>query len=91
MLARSRDAFLGQHGASPARLAQLQAESDWAQMARIAHGLKGAAGTIGALELAAQARALEAALSAQDRGSIAALIDSIKAAFATMSGGAASS
>jgi len=87
VLARARDAFLGQHGASPERLAQLNAESDWAQMARIAHALKGAAGNLGALELAARALELEQALQAQDRSRIAALIQSIKGALELMSGG----
>ena len=88
LLARVRDLFLGQHRMAPARLAELEAANAWPEMARIAHALKGAAGTIGALDLEAHAKALEQALSAQDRGSMASLIHSIDAAMQVMSGSA---
>ena len=87
LLARARDLFLNQYRAAPARLAELHSADAWPEMARIAHALKGGAATIGALELAARAKALEEDLHTLDRGRIAARIDSIKAALEAMSGG----
>ena len=86
VLARARDAVLEQHRSTPARLAELHTASAWQEMASTAHALKGGAATIGALDLAAAARALEDALKAQDRGGMAALIRSIAAALDRMSG-----
>jgi len=67
VLARARDAFVEQYASVLLRLEELEALSDWSGLAGIAHGLKGAAGNIGALELAGQAAQLEEAIKARDR------------------------
>ena len=57
--------FVGGHAEDAARIAAARAAGDLEGMRRIAHGLKGSAGSIGALPLAAAATALDAALRAR--------------------------
>jgi two-component system sensor histidine kinase/response regulator len=54
--------FVKSHGDAKARIGQLRASGDAEGVRRIAHGLKGAAGALGATELAQAATALDAAL-----------------------------
>ncbi len=54
--------FVKSHGDASARIRQLRTSGDAEGVRRIAHGLKGAAGALGATELAQAATALDAAL-----------------------------
>ena len=74
-LARARTVFLEDHGDDAARLRVLCASGDAAAIGRLAHGLKGAAATLGLDELAAMAQDLEAGASGPERAGM--LIDAI--------------
>jgi two-component system sensor histidine kinase/response regulator len=54
--------FIKSHGDASVRIGELRASGDAEGVRRIAHGLKGAAGALGAAELARAATALDAAL-----------------------------
>ena len=85
VLARARDALLKQHASSAARLAELNAVGSLAEMGRIAHGLKGAAGNVGAVALAAAAKGLEEALEARDSKAITRGVDAVGEALQSLS------
>ena len=85
LLAWARDTILKEHGATPARLFDLAAAGQWMDMARIAHALRGAAGNIGALDLADSAKALENALQSPEPGHMDPMIEAIHAALANIS------
>ncbi|MCK7583002.1 MAG: PAS domain S-box protein [Chromatiales bacterium] len=53
------DRFVGSHADDPKRLAEALANRDGEGLARLAHGLKGVAGTLGLVAIAEQAKALE--------------------------------
>jgi two-component system sensor histidine kinase/response regulator len=59
--------FVDGHSGDPARVADLIEQSDLAGAERVAHGLKGVAGTLGARPIFELAGALSAALRLGDR------------------------
>jgi len=78
-LAAARAAFLATHGEDGERLAGLLLANEHQAMARLAHGLKGSAATLGLDSLAAQAQALQHALGGQpDQAKLQALILALK-------------
>jgi PAS domain S-box-containing protein len=83
-LARARTVFLEDHGDDAARLRALCASGDAAAIGRLAHGLKGAAATLGLDELAAMAQLLEAGAGAPERAGV--LIDAIDRLLAAFKG-----
>jgi PAS domain S-box-containing protein len=74
-LARARTVFFEDHGDDAVRLRALCAGGDTAAIGRLAHGLKGAAATLGLNELAAMAQELEAGAGGPERAGV--LIDAI--------------
>lgn len=56
--------FVDSHGDFADDMAQAMARDDWATAERLAHTLKGVAGTVGATALQGQAQSLEAAITA---------------------------
>ena len=75
-LARARAVFVEDHGDDALRLRTLCAGGDTAATGRLAHGLKGAAATLGLNELAALAHELETGAGGPDRsGSLIEAID----------------
>ena len=81
-LARAQAVFLEDHGGDAVRLRALCASGDTTAMGRLAHGLKGAAATLGLDEMATLAHELEAGAGGPGRaGSLIEAIDSLLAAF----------
>jgi two-component system sensor histidine kinase/response regulator len=83
-LARARTVFLEDHGDDAARLRALCTGGDTAATGRLAHGLKGAAATLGLDELAAMAGDLEAGAGGPQRTGV--LIDAIDRLLAAFKG-----
>ncbi|MFO1420862.1 MAG: ATP-binding protein, partial [Candidatus Competibacteraceae bacterium] len=77
--------FLDHHGPDPARLAERAAAGDWAEVRRLAHALKGAAGNVGATAVQAAAAALHRAIDQDpDPGARPPLVESLTTALTAL-------
>ncbi|MCM8613779.1 PAS domain S-box protein [Accumulibacter sp.] len=77
--------FLAHHGPDPERLAEWVAAGDWEAVRRLAHGLIGAAGNIGAIGIQRPAEALQRAIAeGVDPAARAILAAALSAALTTL-------
>lgn len=77
--------FLAHHGPDPERLAEWVAAGDWEAVRRLAHGLIGAAGNLGAIGIQRPAEALQRAIAeGVDPAARATLAAALSAALTTL-------